>query len=82
MSEHRFEVRALIDPARNEGPIEGAALRLVTVELLDGAGVVDDLGRPAAKPPVRCSVRPDEARELAFCLLAAAERAERPGGPG
>jgi hypothetical protein len=80
MSDHRFEVRALIDPARIEGLIGGGLAQLVTVELHDGPGVVDDLGRPAAKPPVRCSVRPEEARALAFELLCVAEHAERAGG--
>jgi hypothetical protein len=80
MSDHRYEVRALIDRARTEGLIGGGLLQLVTVELHDGAGVVDERGHPASKPPVRCSVPPDEARELAFCLLAAAEHAERIGG--
>jgi len=79
MSESRFEVRALIDPARTEGLIGGGELQLVTVELYDGPGVLDERGRPAAEPPVRSSVRPEEARELALELLAAAAHAERIG---
>jgi len=52
----------------------------VTVELNDGEDFVDGLGHPAGKPPVRSSMRAEEARELAFCLLSLAEQAERTGG--
>ncbi len=77
MIDHRFEADVLIDPGQTEGLIGGGLGQLVSLELHDGPGIVDDLGRPASEPPVRCSVRPDEARELAFELLVAAERAER-----
>lgn len=80
MSEDRFEIRALLDPACTERLIGGGRRQLVTVELHDGPGYLDELGRPASEPAVRSSVRPEDARELAFCLLAAAERAERAGG--
>ena len=60
--------------------VGGSGLQLVTVCLTDdGAGELsDEHGRPLAPAaPVVAHLRPDEARELAFCLLELAELAEQ-----
>jgi hypothetical protein len=80
MIEHRWEIKARLEEGMTEGRIDGSALQLVTVCLCDeGAGEISDAqGRPVAPgAPVVSYVRPDEARDLAFCLLALAELAER-----
>jgi len=78
MSEHRWEARALLEDGMTEGRVDGSALQLVTVCLLDAFGVADELGEPVApRPPVVSYLRPSEARELAFELLELAELAER-----
>ena len=79
MREHRFEVEARLE-GMVEGMIGGRALQLVTVCLLDGPGVVSELGEPVESAPVVSHLRPSEARELAFELLALAELAERRSG--
>jgi hypothetical protein len=61
-----------------EGRVDGNALQLVSVRLLDGFGVCDELGeRVPPRPPVVSHLRPSEARALAFELLELAELAER-----
>ena len=51
---------------------------LVRVRLFDGPGVVNTVtGEPASLPDAFTDLDPREARELAFCLLAAAEDAEQ-----
>jgi hypothetical protein len=62
-----------------EARVGGGALQLVTVCLSDdGAGEVSDqLGRPVKRAPVVSHLRPEDARELAFCLLELAELADR-----
>ncbi len=73
----RFEIDASAGPAR-EGLVGGGAQLLVRVRLFDGPGVVDPVtGGPGGQPDVCCDLRPESARELAFCLLACAEHAER-----
>lgn len=76
MSDFRFDVGASAGPAR-AALVGGGAQLLVRVRLFDGAGVVDRQGRPSAKPDACCDVCPQEARELAAELLAAAERADQ-----
>ena len=77
MMDFRFEIEASAGPAR-EGLVGGGARLLVRVRLFDGPGVVDTVtGEPASQPDVCCDLRPESARELAFCLLACAEHAER-----
>ena len=77
MSGFRFEVEASAGPAR-EGLVGGGAHLLVRVRLFDGPGVVDQItGEPACQPDAFTDLRPGDARELAFCLLACAEHAER-----
>ncbi|MDQ3631810.1 MAG: hypothetical protein M3417_11195 [Actinomycetota bacterium] len=82
MSEHRFEVEARLEDGIAEALIGGQALRLVSVCLFDGPGVVCGLGEPVDSRPVVSHLRPGEARELAFELLALAELAERDGEAG
>ena len=82
MSTHRFEALARIEPDRSESLIDRSHLQLVTVALTDAGTVADRDGREHTEPDVLCHLRPEEARELAFCLLCLAEHAERPGeGP-
>ncbi len=67
---HRCEVEASAGPAR--GSLVGGGSRLlVRVRLFDGPGCPEPL------PESYCDVCPVDARELAFCLLAAAEHAEQ-----
>ena len=78
MSEHRWEAQARVEDGMTEGRIDGSALQLVTVCLLDSFGVCDELVEPVPpRPPVVSHLRPSEARELAFELLELAELAER-----
>jgi hypothetical protein len=79
--EHRFEVQARLEDGMAERLLGGRALRLVTVCLFDGPGVVTDLGEPVDSAPVSSHLRPEQARELAFELLALAELADRRGEP-
>jgi hypothetical protein len=79
MSEYRERVLARLD-GRKLSRVGGGGLQLVTVCLTDeGAGeFCDEHGQPL--PPtatVLAYLRPDEARELAFCLLEVAELADR-----
>jgi hypothetical protein len=79
MTEYREQVLARLD-GRTLSRIGGSGLQLVTVCLTDdGAGELSDehgnVLTPAA--PVVAHLRPDEARELAFCLLELAELAEQ-----
>lgn len=79
MSEYRERVLARLD-GRTLSRVGGGGLQLVTVCLTDeGAGeICDEHGRVIdPPPPVLAYLRPDEARELAFCFLEVAELAER-----
>jgi hypothetical protein len=79
MSEYRERVLARLD-GRTLSGIGGGGLELVMVCLTDeDAGeFCEEHGRPLApSAPVLTHLRPDEARELAFCLLELAEGAER-----
>lgn len=71
MSGFRWEIEASAGPAR-EGLVGGGARLLVRVRLFDGVGC------DAPRPDAFTDLRPGEARELAFALLALAEHAERP----
>lgn len=79
MIEHRWEARARLEDGMTEARVGGGSLQLVTVCLSDdGAGEVsDERGRPVKRPPVVSHLRPDDARELGFCLLELAELADR-----
>lgn len=77
MNGYRFEIDAQAGPA-HEGIPGGRAMLLVRVRLFDGEGVVDArTGEPYAQEDVFTDLRPEQARELAFALLGAAEHAER-----
>ncbi len=67
---HRCEIEAAAGPARGSLVGRGGQL-LVRVRVFDGPGCPDPL------PDAYCDLWPADARELAFCLLAAAEHAER-----
>ncbi len=73
MSGFRFE----IETSAREALIGGGAQLLVRVRLLDGPGVTTERGYPSATPDAFTDLRPQDARLLAFELLAAAEHAER-----
>jgi hypothetical protein len=78
MTEHRWEAQARLEDGVTEGRVDGSALQLVTVRLLDSFGVADEQGEPLPpRPPVVSHLRPSEARALAFCLLELAELADR-----
>lgn len=75
---HRWEAQARLEGGMTEGRLDGGALQLVTVCLLDSFGVADEQGGPMPlRPPVVSHLRPSEARALAFELLELAELAER-----
>jgi hypothetical protein len=69
MSGYRWEIEASAGPAR-EALVGGGAQLLVRVRLFE-CGVQDVPGDAFT------DLRPTDARELAFCLLACAEHAER-----
>jgi hypothetical protein len=72
MTEYRH---ALIDPEQTEGMVDGGLLQHVSVILIDDPP--EDPGNPCWRPPAAVTLRPREARELAFELLTLAELAER-----
>jgi len=74
MSDFRFEIEASVPSRAYERLIGGGDLRLVRVRLFNGPGVVDERGR-RRRPVVFTDLRPDEASQFAFELLAAAARA-------
>jgi hypothetical protein len=75
--QHRFEIEACLEHGMAERLLGGGVLQLVTVCLFDGSGVVTEAGEPVNSAPVVSHLRPSEARDLAFELLALAEFAER-----
>ena len=77
MSEHRWEAQARLEDGMTERRLDGTALQLVTVCLLDGPGVVDEFGEPVTRADVVSHLRASEAREVAFCLPERAELADR-----
>lgn len=77
MRQHRFDVEARLEDGMAEAMLGGRALQLVTVCLFDGPGAVTEAGERIESAPVVSHLRPGQARELAFELLALAEFAER-----
>ena len=69
MTSARYFIDACVGPG-TERLVGGYRRRLVQVRMFD-AGVEHP------QPDVLCDLSPDEARELAFCLLASAEYADR-----
>lgn len=74
MTEHRWEIAAAIEPDHTECRIDGSSLQHVSVILSDPPPQDPD---ERWRPPVLATLRPQEARQLAFCLLELAEAAER-----
>lgn len=73
---HRFEADAAAGPARER--VIGGSRLLVRVRMFSRGDVVDAAtGEPVDREDVICDLRPSEARELAFSLLACAEQAEQ-----
>ena len=70
MIAHRCEIDASAGPARGSLVGRGGHL-LVRVRVFDGPDCPEPL------PEAYCELWPADARELAFCLLAAAEHAEQ-----
>jgi hypothetical protein len=77
MTEYRHEIRALIDPEQTEARIDGSPLQHVSVIMIDDPP--EHPNDPAWRPPAAVTLRPGEARELAFELLILAEHADRAG---
>jgi hypothetical protein len=75
MTDYRQEIRALIDPEQTEGILDGGLLQHISVILTDDPP--DDPADRCRRPPAAVTLRPREARELAFELLTLAEHAER-----
>jgi hypothetical protein len=76
MSGYRSEIDAQAGPAR-EGVLYGRAMLLVRIRLFDGPGVISTgTGEPCPQGDAYTDLRPEQARDLAFCLLSAAEQAE------
>jgi len=71
VSGYRSEIEAFAGPAR-EGLVGGGMRLLVRVRLFD-----DPHPEGPLAPEAFTDLRPETARDLAFCLLAAAEDAER-----
>lgn len=75
MTLYYSEIRALIDPEQTELVLNGGSLQHVSV-IMTTDPPVDQYSPPWLRPAA-VTVRPDEARELAFELLCLAEHAER-----
>ncbi len=75
MTLYYSEIRALIDPEQAELVLDGGSLQHVSVIMTSDPPV--DQHSPPWLRPAAVTLRPDEARELAFDLLCQAEYAER-----
>jgi hypothetical protein len=75
MTEYRHDIRAVIDPEQTEGLVDGSLLQHVSVILTDDPPEPDD--HHTWRPPAAITLRPRQARELAFELLVLAEQADR-----
>jgi hypothetical protein len=73
--EYRCGIEASAGPAL-EGLLGGARQLLVRVRMFDGPGASDDDGNPLENVDVISDLRPEQARDLALALLAAAEDAQ------
>ncbi len=78
MSDYRDEIHCRIDPEQTETLANGSERQHVSVIMTDEHRFDDRRARDPL-PPAVCTLRPSEARELAFELLAAAEHAGRAG---
>jgi hypothetical protein len=76
MRELRWDITAAVEAGQTERLIDGSSLQLVTVIVSDPPPDPDDpLTR--SRPPAVVTLRPRDARELAFCLLELAEQADQ-----
>lgn len=75
MTLYYSEIRALIDPEQTELVLHGRSLQHVSVIMTTDPPA--DRHSPPWLRPAAVTVRPDQARELAFELLCLAEHAER-----
>ncbi len=73
MSDYRDDIHCRVDPEQVEERSDGRLVQQVSVIMTDD--YEPGQGRHPLRPAV-CTLRPSEARELAFELLAAAEHAE------
>jgi hypothetical protein len=76
MREARCDITARIEGGHTERLIDGSSLQLVSVIMSDPEPDPDDHPPRRWRPPAVVALRPREARELAFELLALAEHAE------
>ncbi|MCA1677503.1 MAG: hypothetical protein LC777_00415 [Actinobacteria bacterium] len=76
MSDVRDGIHCRIDPQQTWQPPEGGTVQEVSVIMADDHRFDRRRGRCWLAPAV-CALTPDEAREFAFELLAAAEHADR-----
>lgn len=74
MTDYLHAHNVVIDPEQGTQLADGTWAQEVTLVLLDAPG-------PECRRPVAITLTPDEARELAFELLAAAEHAARTTTP-
>jgi hypothetical protein len=77
MTDYRHEIHARIDPEQTELLPHGSVLQHVSVIMTNHPPV--DEHSPPWLPPAAITLRPTEARELAFELLVLAEHADRTG---
>ena len=76
MSDYRSDIHCHIDPEQTEELGDGRLLQHVSVIMTERREPSARLGRYRPAPAI-CTLRPEDARELAFELIAAAEHAER-----
>jgi hypothetical protein len=74
MSDYRHHYNVVIDPDQGTRLPDGSWAQEVTLVLLDTPGT-------DSRRPVAVTLTPEQARELGFELLAAAEHAERTTTP-
>ena len=74
MTNYFHEYNIVIDPEQGEQQPDGSWSQEVTLVLVDGPGT-------PRRRPVAVTLEPEQARELAFALLAAAEHAQRTTTP-
>lgn len=74
MTDYLHTDNVVIDPEQGTRQPDGSWAQDVTLVLLDGPG-------PDCRHPVAVTLTPEQARELGFELLAAAEHADRTTTP-
>lgn len=74
MTDYLHDYNLVIDPEQGTRLPDGSWAQAVTLVLLDAPG-------PGCRRPVAITLTPEQARELAFELLTAAEHADRTTTP-